>query len=68
MMIKQNQQIKYDREIQNILNYKQFEEDILKDTKYKTSLEKRSMKLEWTVNELEDALEIIQQFNRIYSK
>ena len=68
MMIKQNQQIKYDGEIQNILNYKQFEEDIVKDTKYKTSLEKWSMKLEWTVNELEDALEIIQQFNRIYSK
>ncbi len=68
MMIKQNQQIKYDREIQNILNYKQFKEDSLKDTKYKTSLEKWFMKLEWTVNELEDALEIIQQFNRMYSK
>lgn len=46
MMIKQNQQIKYNGKIQNILNYKQFEEDILKDTKYKTSLEKWSMKLE----------------------
>lgn len=68
MMIKQNQQIKYDGEIQNILNYKQFEEDILKDTKCKISLEKWFMRLEWIVNELEDALEIIQQFNRMYSK
>ena len=67
-MIKQNQQIKHDGEIENRVNYKQFEEDILKDTKYRTSLEKWSAKLELTVNELEDALEIIQQFNRIYSK
>ena len=68
MMIKQNQQIKYDGEIQNILNYKQFEKDILKDIKCKISLEKWFMRLEWIVNELEDALEIIQQFNRMYSK
>ena len=68
MMIKQKQQIKYDRKIQNLLNDRQFEENILKDTKYKISLEKWSAKLELTVNELEDALEIIQQFNRIYSR
>lgn len=68
MMIKQKQQIKYDRKIQNILNYKQFEENILKNSKDKISLEKWSAKLELTVNELEDALEIIQQSNRIYSR
>lgn len=67
-MIKQKQQIKYDRKIQNILNYKQFEENILKNSKDKISLEKWSAKLELTVNELEDALEIIQQSNRIYSR
>lgn len=67
-MIKQKQQIKYDRKIQNTLNYQQFQADILKDKKHKISLEKWSAKLELTVNELEDDLQIIQQFNRIYSK
>ena len=67
-MIKQKQQIKYDRKIQNTLNYQQFQADILKDKKHKISLEKWSEKLELTVNELEDDLQIIQQFNRIYSK
>jgi hypothetical protein len=51
-----------------MLEYHQFKGNILKDKKYKISLEKWSAKLELTVNELEDALEIIQQFNRIYSK
>jgi len=68
MMIKQKQQIKYDRKIQNTLNYRQFQENTVKDTKDKISLEKWSAKLELTVNELEDDLQIIQQFNRIYSK
>lgn len=68
MMIKQKQRIKYDQKIRNMLEYHQSQENILKDTKYKISLEKWSAKLKLTVNELEDALEIIQQFNRIYSK
>ena len=67
-MTKQKQRIQYDQKIKNMLEYHQFKENILKDTKYKISLEKWSAKLELTVNELEDALEIIQQFNRIYSK
>lgn len=67
-MIKQKQQIKYDQKIKNVLEYHQLQENILKGTKYKISLEKWSAKLELTVNELEDALEIIQQFNRIYFK
>lgn len=50
-----------------MLEYHQFQR-IIKDTKYKISLEKWSVKLELTVNELEDTLEIIQQNNRIYSK
>jgi hypothetical protein len=68
MMINKKQRIKYDQKIRNMLEYHQFKGNILKDKKYKISLEKWSAKLELTVNELEDALEIIQQFNRIYSK
>ncbi len=67
-MINQKQWIKYNRKIKNMLEYHQFKENILRDKKYKISLDKWSAKLELTVNELEDALEIIQQFNRIYSK
>lgn len=67
-MINKKQWIKCDRRIKNMLEYHQFKENILKDKKYKVSLEKWSAKLELTVNELEDALESIQQFNRIYSK
>jgi hypothetical protein len=40
----------------------------LKNTKHKISLEKWFAKLELTINEVEDDLEVIQQFNRIYSK
>ncbi len=68
MIINQKQQIKYSQKIKNMLEYHHFRESALKDKKYKISLEKWSAKLELTVNELEDALEIIQQFNRIYSK
>jgi hypothetical protein len=67
-MINKKQWIKCNRRIKNMLEYHQCKENILNDKKYKVSLEKWSAKLELTVNELEDALESIQQFNRIYSK
>lgn len=68
MMINKKQWIKCGQRIKNMLEYHQFKENFIKDKMYNVSLEKWSAKLELTVNELEDALESIQQFNRIYSK